>query len=85
MAKKRKTYDDDDGRVVANMNVDGMPWYIREHRPWKDRPASQSDEQLTKEEERTLIWGAMKAGLLVAGVFILGALAFILFCLYVWF
>ena len=25
MAKK-KVYDDDDGRVIANMNVDGMPW-----------------------------------------------------------
>ena len=29
--KPRKQYDDDDGRTIANMNVDGMPWY----RPWK--------------------------------------------------
>ena len=27
MAKRRKKYDDDDGRVIAKMNVDGMPWY----------------------------------------------------------
>lgn len=25
--KKKKKYDDDDGRVIAPMNVDGMPWY----------------------------------------------------------
>ena len=29
MAKQKKTFDGDDGRVVANMNVDGMPWYMR--------------------------------------------------------
>lgn len=23
---KKKEYDDDDGRVVADMNIDGMPW-----------------------------------------------------------
>jgi len=23
---KRKQYDDDDGRVIANMDVEGMPW-----------------------------------------------------------
>lgn len=27
MKRKRKVYDDDDGRVIAPMNVDGMPWY----------------------------------------------------------
>lgn len=27
--RKRKQYDDDDGRVIAPMNVDGMPWHDR--------------------------------------------------------
>lgn len=27
MPRKRKKYDDDDGRTVADMNVEGMPWY----------------------------------------------------------
>lgn len=27
--RKKKQYDDDDGRVIAPMNVDGMPWYDR--------------------------------------------------------
>ena len=85
MPGKKKTYEDDDGRVVASMNVDGMPWYIREHRPWQKRQQSQSSLDLTREEERAVMWGAVKAGLLVAGVFILGALLFILFCLYIWY
>ena len=25
--KKRRTYDDDDGRTIASMNVEGMPGY----------------------------------------------------------
>ena len=25
--RKRKVDDDDDGRTIANMNIDGMPWY----------------------------------------------------------
>lgn len=30
---KKKKYDDDDGRVIANMNVDGMPWN-RDYSMW---------------------------------------------------
>lgn len=83
MAKKRKAYDDDDGRVIANMNVDGMPWYVDAVQ--KKRERSGEEVELTKEEMRYTIWGAWKAGLLIAGVFVLGALIFILFCLHVWF
>lgn len=25
--RKKKVYDDDDGRVISPMDVDGMPWY----------------------------------------------------------
>ncbi len=25
--RAKKVYDDDDGRVIASMDVDGMPWY----------------------------------------------------------
>ena len=80
---KRKQYDDDDGRVIANMNVDGMPWYVDAARKKQDRSGAELD--LTKEETRAVIWGAVKAGLLIGGVFILGALIFILFCLHIWF
>ena len=36
MAKKKKRADWDDGRTIANMNIDGMPWY----RPGPDLPGS---------------------------------------------
>lgn len=83
MARRKKTYDDDDGRVIANMNVDGMPWYLRDQ---KQTTSSNSNvEDLTKEETRAIIWGTVKAGLLIAGIFLLAALIFILFCIHVWF
>ena len=86
MAKQRKFHEDDDGRVIASMNVDGMPWYQRGERFDKFRREQASDfSDLTKEEEREIIKGAMKASLLIAGVFILAMLIFILFCLYIWF
>ena len=86
MAKQRKQYDDDDGRVIASMNVDGMPWYQQGQRFDRHRREQASDfSDLTKEENREIVKGAMKASLLIAGVFILAMLLFILFCLYVWF
>ena len=86
MAKQRKRYDDDDGRVIASMNVDGMPWYQRSQRFDRNKREQASDfSDLTKEETREIVKGAMKASLLIAGIFILAMLLFILFCLYVWF
>lgn len=86
MAKQRKRYDDDDGRVIASMNVDGMPWYQRSQRFENNKREQASDfSDLTKEETREIVKGAMKASLLIAGIFILAMLLFILFCLYVWF
>ena len=87
MANQRKHYDDDDGHVIANMNVDGMPWYRRsEGVSWGNKQDSASDfSDLTKDETREIVKGAIKASLLIAGVFILAMLLFILFCLYIWF
>lgn len=87
MEKQRKLHDDDDGRVIANMNVDGMPWYQRSQRQIKGFSTKTNSDfsDLTREETREIIKGAMKAGLLIAGVFILAMFVFILFCLYIWF
>ena len=78
---KRKTYDDDDGRVIANMNVDGMPWYMKAER----RSKKQDFSDLDKKEMGALIKGALGASLLIGGAFILGLGLFILFCILVWF
>lgn len=85
MAGKRRLHDDDDGRVIANMNVDGMPWYQRSERhPWRSSKGSDFSD-LTKEETREIVKGALKASLVIVGIFILAMFLFILFCLYVWF
>ena len=47
MARKKKQYDDDDGRVIANMNVDGMPWFLSAALKNKGRTGSDMSD-LTK-------------------------------------
>ena len=89
MAKK-KVYDDDDGRVIANMNVDGMPWSMSDvlsrRKKSDEKLQSQQDfSDMSKEDTREIVKGAVKAGLLIAGVFLVAAFLFILFCIHVWF
>lgn len=83
MSKKKKDDFEDDGRVIANMNVDGMPWYARHAK--KQEGESQDLHKLTKKETLHLILGVIGAALLVAAIFIGGYLLFILFCEHVWF
>ena len=78
---------DDDGRTIANMNVEGMPWY---RPPQADLPgANASDtgraQPMTLEESRYYTWGAMKAALAVVGVMSGALVLFVLFCQFIWF
>lgn len=84
MAEKKR-YDDDDGRVIANMNVDGMPWFVEDHKRKQERKKNNDFSDLSKEETRAIVWGTIKAGLLIASVFLIAALIFILFCIHIWF
>lgn len=93
MAKKRKEKFVDDGRVIADMNVDGMPWVKpsprRNEADGKDgdseKPLPQElDAPLSKKETKGLILNSVLAGLFIAGIFIAGAALFILFCSHVW-
>ncbi len=79
---KKRRYEDDDGRVVAKMNVEGMPWHTE-----LPEDARQGSEpvKLTKEESRAYAGGAVKAALLLTGVFSVAAILFILFCVHIWF
>lgn len=72
--RPKREYPDDDGRTIAPMDVDGMPWHV----PVPDRPENRSNAapppppeapQLSKQEARWAALGAMKAGLLIAAVF----------------
>ena len=81
---QKKQFDDDDGRTIVNMNVDGMPWYDRTHKinGSPESGANQSVPQgggLTDREARIYTWGALKAGLLVAAVFSLTWVLLVLF------
>ena len=84
---KRKVYDDDDGRVIANMNVDGMPWSMSDvlSRRRKSDEKLQSSSDFSDVDTREIVKGAVKAGLVIAGVFLVAAALFILFCIHVWF
>ena len=86
----RKKYDDDDGRVIASMNVAGMPWRdpLDKTVPGSYEEAEQNRKQyeqrvdLDRGETAALIWGAMKAGLLIVLVFGIGGLLTVLGFLY---
>lgn len=79
--RKRKQYDDDDGKVIAKMNVEGMPWYV-------DRGAAQTQEpegepvELNWKEKLAFLWGTLSASLLVALIFGLAFLTVILLILF---
>ena len=76
MAKKKEIFEDD-GRTVADMNVDGMPWYVQK----REKPQTQESDplNLTAKEKWAMMGGVMKATMLVTLVFGLGFFLFILF------
>lgn len=81
---QKKQFEDDDGRTIVNMNVDGMPWYDRRHEFGRmpGRESGQPSPQgsgMTDREVRLYTWGALKAGLLVASVFVLTWVLLVLF------
>jgi hypothetical protein len=88
--KKKKKKDDfiDDGRVIANMNVDGMPRSLIRRTAFDEFgkvPEEKEQSRLTKEERRRVIFGVILSHILFI-VMVFGGLAlFILFCIKVWF
>ena len=78
---------DDDGRTIANMNVEGMPWYHprKAAEPGEEASGSASRQPMTREEARYYTWGALKAALAVVGIMCGALVLFVLFCQFVWF
>ena len=72
---------EDDGRTIAPMNIEGMPWQTRETHSHKNPNA----QPLLGRDLRQYLFSAVGAGLLI--VFLFGAVgaAFILFCTQIWF
>ncbi len=72
--------EDDDGRTIASMNVEGMPWYVREA---EDKP-KQEGPPLSKREALLYAWSAVKGGLLIFLVYAVVFAAVIWFIGHVW-
>jgi len=79
--RKAKTYDDDDGRVIADMNVEGMPWYNEAAKRGEPAPGS----QLTRHETWLIIKGSLKACAVVSLIFAAILVIYTLICTEVWF
>ncbi len=86
MAKQPKQYDDDDGRVICNMDVPGTPWHDkRVSREQKAEGRINYAPAITRSEARRYTFHSLLAGLVVASVFSLTWVLFVLFCTLVWF
>ena len=82
--RKPRLPEGDDGHTIANMNVEGMPWYKPERPDLPPENPNASKDGLTRRQMRMYTASALKAGLLVAGVMCLGMVAFVAFCVFVW-
>ena len=73
---KQKTYDDDDGRTIADMSGvqrDSMflPRSLKQHGTFAEKEEEEATEpQYTNEQRRTAVGGALTAAMLIAGIFI---------------
>lgn len=86
MSAKLKKYEDDDGRVICSMDVDGL----RKHNRRTAREifaarAETTPEQMTQQEALRYTWYSVLAGLAMVFVFSAVLVVFILFCTQVWF
>ena len=97
MSRRYQEYDDDDGRIVADMSdVERQPMLIprpgqmrKGRRDLADMPedtasSRQETVSLDADERRAMISGAVSAGLLVVGVLAAAFAALILLILKVW-
>jgi len=92
MRAQKKQFEDDDGRVICDMNVAGMPWYDRTVRPQEHearRKLSQnsglSGDAMTNSEARRYTYYAVLAGLTVVAVFAVAWILLTLFMTQIWF
>ncbi len=84
MARRRKTYDDDDGRTIVDMSAVEKPNLLsfnpaymdrkeptpqKEETPQEDRPWEAKKDEMPKELRRAYVWGALKASLLIGAAF----------------
>ena len=70
MARKPRIYDDDDGHTIANMNVEGMPWYDRAKRERTED--GKTKPPMDRSQRQAAILAVVAAALLIALAFGVG-------------
>ena len=88
----RKTYDDDDGRTIADMSgIERQPMLLprlpKKEGPPKDEPQGAPDPEqdpVPKRERRMMVLGGMSAAALIAVIFIAAAAIIIGLMLLIW-
>ena len=93
MKRNNRIYEDDDGRTIADMSGVGpspmlFPRMPKKATPQEPSPADdrpwESQEQFTPEQRRAAMGGALKAAMLIAGVFIAAGAVAILVMQLIW-
>jgi len=80
MGKRSNLPEGDDGKTIVDMNVEGMPWYLKR----REHPET-GNEPMSPDQRRAYTWAAVRAALLVALIFGAVFALFIAFCDFVWF
>ena len=81
---KKKVYDDDDGRTIADMSdVDRAPLLLPRFKK-REQPEIPSEQQFSKEDRRAILFGSMGAVLLIGAIFVAAAAIVICLMLFVW-
>ena len=92
MARKKRVYEDDDGRTIADMSgVEGPPLFVPRSPGQKKTPAQPEnkdrpweDTGMTRKERRMYVLGAMKATMLIALAYIVGLGLLLALLLWLW-
>lgn len=87
-----KQYADDDGRVICDMNVEGMSWYnqnaskVDDYRRSKARKAHIAESGgMTRSEALRYTFYAVLAGLTIVAVFAVAWILLWQFAVHIWF
>ena len=81
--KNKKKYEDDDGRTIADMNVEGMPWY-NPNVPKNTEEGGEKPQSISKRETAGWVINGIFAALLIGLLFVGMAWLFIMFCTNIW-
>lgn len=97
MARKPKKYDDDDGRVIADMSGISRPGMflpgdadpvtsspMQEPKEEEENLRPWEDSGMSKEDRRAYLWAALKSALLIGIIYLVAFGLIIAFLLWIW-